>query len=411
MESVVGFEDLVSDVVEIVLSYLDTRDLCSLSTCSKRLFVLVEGSDVWRKRCLQMLCEDVTRPEEWNQRTWKDLWVNVMEPWGPLIGMWVGQGQGPYGSLVHVTAEPPKISGSSLLADRVSDPVLKSVPFFEVSFDGGGDATMSCHRSVIPFDESPDSTSHCPHECKFIWVSSGFRFVCKGDCDHGRFERRNRKVSIMNAFVQDSNRDGESQDERLHSFYLHYLNESLTFDLWLAEVGKSHAEEHADFKRLEPQAGGQKHILEGIYKGSYASHGVEFVSLRVSDDSKLLVARKLTGDPHIWSGSVTFQLDLETQDHVDEEFVMPEGVEWREGVSEDDGLTVFLRARGEGMIAEFGMKNPTSCPVELIGFKGEGGQPMKFAIHWETLEGIGMFEKLSSPIVSSHLMSNLRRVQ
>ena len=402
------------EVFDIIGDQLQTPELIRLAACSRgaRELVLRE-SGAWRAKCERVI--PGVEPEPWHQADWARLWINVLEPYGDLLGLWSSK-DGPYGSFLSVTARAPKILASSVLANRVTD-ALNTVPVFEVGFQAGGRVSKLCCRSMIPLDQGghQEGDEDCgPHEADIVLNETGFRLTCCEDCGQDRFERRNRKVALMNRFVQDSNDADEAQHQRIHSFYFHYLNESLTFDLWLAEVGKRGLpDSFADFRKLPRLSGGWEsgtRLPLGIYKGSYASHGVEFVLIHREGDR--LVATKITGDPHIWAGSVTFRLELSSEVREEENFVVPEGVAWREGTSDQwEDLTTVSKMAGEGQIAQFGYKDPQFVPVSVYVFdRGGEGQPQRFGVHWLSLEGLSIFERLESEDIekATHLMNSIK---
>ena len=71
----------------------------------------------WKDRCLEEY-KDYT-PSDWDQSSWKALLLNVYIPWGRLIGLWQANSQ-PYGGLVVVVAEPPKLVSAFANAENAS---------------------------------------------------------------------------------------------------------------------------------------------------------------------------------------------------------------------------------------------------------------------------------------------------
>ena len=91
-------------------------------------------------------------------------------------------------------------------------------------------------------------------------------------------------------------------------------------------------------------------------------------------------------------------------------FVVPEGVAWRVGTSDQwEDLTTVSKMAGEGQIAQFGYKDPQFVPVSVYVFdRGGEGQPQRFGVHWLSLEGLSIFERLESEDIekATHLMNS-----
>ena len=62
--------------------------------------------------------------------------------------------------------------------------------------------------------------------------------------------------------------------------------------LWLpAPASEPAAANVTRFERLVVPRG--RHPLEGLWKGTYGGHGLEIVTLQLSDDGRMLMARKV----------------------------------------------------------------------------------------------------------------------
>ena len=401
-------------LLDSIVSDLDERSVMKLSLSCKYLYSVLNDDDspsnYWRDRCLRYSHtrdgeNKDEKPVDWCQGSWKDLYANVYKPFGSLLlGVWAAESM-PHGGMLKVVAQPPKMVGLSILSNKAYGGTLKTIPVFEICFEKstGGQSGIVCYRSSMMLynagarrgsgshsDDEQKSEENLPHiarielNCNSQGEQDEFLLSCSDECEHDRFERRSRKTQ---AFLELTEAEGNSQ-ERIHSFYFSYLSEALTFDLWLSEMqSEQMVSKGVRYKRLEQSdpSSASHHPLEGIWKGSYASHGIEFVNMRLLEDG-FLTAQKITGDPHIWASKVTFRLDLSTEIQLAEETQLPE-VEWRE--EQPTGLEPKLKYRGYGQIAEFGYKNHSWTPIEVITFSND-----TFAVHWIQLDALSIFDKL-----------------
>merc|ERR1719387_1051516 len=100
---------------------------------------------------------------------------------------------------------------------------------------------------------------------------------------------------------------------------------------------------HREFRNLlqvgaSPPA--ETRLFEGVWSGSYSTHGVEQVRLEI-DDSGRLVAWKITGDTHVPAGEWSWRTTV--------------------GVTATDEHEV----RAEVQLAEKGFKNPKVVPAKI----------------------------------------------
>ena len=51
-------------------------------------------------------------------------------------------------------------------------------------------------------------------------------------------------------------------------------------------------------------------ISPGLFQGTYSAHGLELIMLSYEDDEKKVRAVKISGDPNVPAGQVTFRADL-----------------------------------------------------------------------------------------------------
>ncbi len=235
---------LTGPIFDRVVKELDPRTLVNLSLTSKSLQRQVQESDGWRQLCRRFT--DST-PSEWNRGSYKELYRDVCQRYGLLLrhATWRAATT-PYGGLLYVEAQPPRIVAYSVIAARTTSAQLERVPVFELDFTAG-EETSRCFRGEWLREKTlhllneernreaegqtegarrdllPSASSDDVHACTLTThrkCDSGedegeeFELCCSGNCEQDSSERQNRRFCVM-----DMQRRGlEEEAERLHFF-------------------------------------------------------------------------------------------------------------------------------------------------------------------------------------------------
>ncbi|GLC35951.1 hypothetical protein PLESTB_000522600 [Pleodorina starrii] len=96
----------------------------------------------------------------------------------------------------------------------------------------------------------------------------------------------------------------------------------------------------------------------GLYLGAFGPHGPELIQLSraVQDGEEVVLATKVTGDPNVPAGEVSFRAKVGRRHRLDSRDVYP------------DELGITARYKGEGRVAMAGYKSPRWVDGELLVF-------------------------------------------
>lgn len=152
-----------------------------------------------------------------------------------------------------------------------------------------------------------------------------------------------------------------------------------------------------------------------FFKGTYSVHGLEIISLLYEDDRNKVKAIKITGDPNVPAGEITFRADLPYCMNLDldiqrtlgdieriepslsdldwnelsphQPFVIPSGCYGSHSQLPDHCLARF---HGFGQIAGTGYQNPSYVPGHWIIFNED-----LFGFLWISLESISIYHRVN----------------
>ena len=175
-------------------------------------------------------------------------------------------------------------------------------------------------------------------------------------------------------------------------------------------------------------------IPSGIFKGTYSAHGIEFISIRYPSRN-VLEGFKLTGDPNVPMGKVTFKADLTKairltrdvqKDYSCEALIPDESTATYESIdfeaadhqpqpqpfclpsdaydraSEEVGYQQCqYRFLAEGQIAHEDYQNPQFVPAHLIIFDQD-----HFGVLFLTLHSMSLYVRISEDLSATCFESN-----
>ncbi|GIL72613.1 hypothetical protein Vretifemale_2950 [Volvox reticuliferus] len=96
----------------------------------------------------------------------------------------------------------------------------------------------------------------------------------------------------------------------------------------------------------------------GLYLGAFGPHGPELIQLNrtMQDGEEVVCATKVTGDPNVPAGEISFRAKVSRRHRLDSRDVYP------------DELGIVARYKGEGRVAMAGYKSPRWVDGELLVF-------------------------------------------
>lgn len=157
------------------------------------------------------------------------------------------------------------------------------------------------------------------------------------------------------------------------------------------------------FEALEFQKCSRDSIIltPGVFKGTYSSHGVELVMVTIEDQR--IIATKLTGDPNVPAGEVTFDVDLsrpvtddaqppaEAGNCQARELHLPQAYEAR---YRNFPPTYRARYHGKGQIASHGFVSPQWTPGHFVLFNDD-----MFGFLWLELLAFSVYSRTTEPFL------------
>lgn len=269
------------EILAHILSNLEGRDIAAASRVCKSFYTASLIDSVWQARW-QREFKVTNVPGQINTMNptfYKDFYIKVLHKYGHLIGDWQPEITH-YGGLVEIKFENGKLIGIEWQATR--DPkTLRRNNVFSIGLDDDGQLEILCLRGYLG-----------PHNCQ-ITIKDGSCFNAK-------------------CCVPDSHRHPGGNDVEIEE-WSRLGGVPLNSDLLMMKF--LHIKKYVnsfDFRRLSlPAIPTVKPIIQpGYFQGLYGDHGVEIIALNYEQDGVLAKAVKITGDPNVPYGKVTFRIDL-----------------------------------------------------------------------------------------------------
>ncbi|XP_064467028.1 F-box only protein 31-like [Ornithodoros turicata] len=284
-----AMENLPLEVLAKILSFLYGPDIAHASQVCRSFYEASQIEKVWRTRCDK---EFSVKSKSINNFSFRDVYSKLLHKYRFFLGLWQPQVSS-YGGLFQVTFDPSSASivGRELLPPRdpyITDPLRKKV-LFSIVLCQRRRAQVRCVGGY-----------NGPHAAVLQEISRDeFAFKC---C------------------VTECHKHPNGKHQELRD----WLHEEASVSLDMQQFPQSHElllmkflilrqyDYSFQYQRVQLQAPLPNVPLQpGIFKGTYGTHGLELIQLEYVDHCTKLRASKLSGDPNVPSGQVTFEVVLQ----------------------------------------------------------------------------------------------------
>lgn len=379
---------LANEILAGIFKHLAALDLGKVAKTCQRFRSATCIDQIW-----QHLCErdyGVSSLDHWNLSSFRELYIIVLHQYGCLLGVWKCN-INPYGGLVHIKISPGKIEAVDCRAPF--DPDIKCSLRPKVIFDvriQGGKVAVMCYSD---WDNGSHSANLMVEETA-EGKGPQFYLKCNSCSNHEIPSDRDEGMGVLRKWLKE-----EYNNENLLFFQPHMVQLVLMKYMTMHSLHKH----PLTFEALEFQKCNRDSIIltPGVFKGTYSSHGVELVMVTIEDQR--IIATKLTGDPNVPAGEVTFDVDLsrpvtddaeppaEAGNCQARELHLPQAYEAR---YRNFPPTYRARYHGKGQIASHGFVSPQWTPGHFVLFNDD-----MFGFLWLELLAFSVYSRTTEPFL------------
>uniref|UniRef100_H3AMN1 F-box protein 31 n=1 Tax=Latimeria chalumnae TaxID=7897 RepID=H3AMN1_LATCH len=309
--------DLPPELLVEIFASLPGTELPSLSLVCKKFRQILNTDTIWRRRCGEEygVCDNLRKLEsvgascqdlyikrvdprvrsgrfvkvlpDYNHTEYQDIYTCLLHRYRHILGLWQPD-IGPYGGLLNVVVDGLFIIGWMYLPphDPHVDDQMRCKPLFRIHLMEKL-ATVKCmygHKG--------------PHNGHIQQIVKKDEFSTK--CIQTDFHR-------MPGGRQEEFRTwlGEEWGRTLEDIFHEHMQELILMKF----IYTSQYDNCLTYRRIYlPLCAPDDLIKPGLFKGTYGSHGLEIIML--SFHGMRAKATKLTGDPNVPAGQLTFDVDL-----------------------------------------------------------------------------------------------------
>lgn len=386
---------LPPELLAHILSFLSGKDIANASRVCRAFHTASQIESVWQKRCLREYA--VSLPPAVREFSYRQLYTKLLHKYGYLIGLWQ-TGISSYGGLLQVKFECGRLLGIEWHPPsnpNLHDP-LRRRNLFSIELQQSGQIEVFCQKH--------QKKSFGAHKCLLkVTNQNSFLSTCCAAESHkhpgGKEEEFLEWLKEENTFVQELE---PPLDQLL-----------LMKFLMISGYENSFQHQRLTLPALQPGAV----IQPGLFKGTYSAHGLELVMLRYEEHLNRVTVTKITGDPNVPAGQITFKSDLrypiiltgsqqmnirelQRQETVasptpidrlkPQPFRIPDNC-----ISQDQAVPSACKARfyAFGQIAGHGFTNPSFTGGHWIIFNED-----LFGLLWFEILSLSLFHRVQEPI-------------
>uniref|UniRef100_A0A0P6E0V0 F-box only protein n=1 Tax=Daphnia magna TaxID=35525 RepID=A0A0P6E0V0_9CRUS len=395
---------LPHEVLEEIISLLAPRDIISLTSTCKFFHHMKLSDKVWALSCYRRFQIKLHTKGEFA----KKFYCKVLCQYGRFLGLW-NRHADCYGGLLHIKYADGKLCAFELQLPKnpyISNPLRPKI-VFSIELDEFDKISIKC--CINPLQKHPCTLSYGK---KALTPRSPASYYLTRECE----------ISVENSNHHDSVDDLEVWLSE-QSDYLGELSSSTRTQMIYKYMVLRQTALKTHYSRLvlPKRCCYRVPIQPGLFKGTYSSHGLELILLNYEEDVNKVKAVKISGDPNIPAGQVTFRADLPFCMHLTERQqtsfeniesiqAASSDVEWYElptpqpftvpynCVERYQPVPNYCKARfhGFGQIAQEGFREPSFVEGHWIVFNED-----LFGFLWTSLHALSMFHRVQEEFTSS----------
>ncbi|XP_067055590.1 F-box only protein 31-like [Acropora muricata] len=378
---------LANELLASIFKHLNGFELCTVAKTCQRFRAASQIDQIW-----QHLCErdyGASSLSEWPEfSSYHDLYITVLHKYGYLLGLWKCN-VNPYGGLVCVQIVQGGIDAVDCRAPVDPDirAPLRQKRLFSIRIREGKPV-------VLCFSDKED----IPHYASLKKDKADgkevvrFSLQCSNHEKHEIPQEREQGMQFLRNWMKD-----EYNNENLLFYQPHMVQLVLMKYVNVHSMFRLPIELEA--LKIPPETNEKPLIMPGIFKGTYSSHGVELVMVTHSPADHKIFGTKITGDPNVPEGKLTFEVDLTRPLSEDNpgpgegkmSFMLSNAIEAR---FKDFPPTYRARYHGAGQIASHGFVSPQMTPGHFVLFNDD-----LFGFLWNDLMAFSVYSRANEPFL------------
>jgi len=372
-----------------VLNNLSAEDLVFVSRVCQHFRLLTEEESVWSELARRDFGVKLRPSEEFSCRLF---YQSVLYPYRAAMGIWQRQNLKHYGGLMKVSLKNECVLFEDLIPPNIIGEPFKRVPFLRIS------------------RRRNDKSAVVENLSKFS-ASSKVKVVLPA--------KENPAMSVILSDIEDYSDPLEWRE--IMTEFMVLLGGEVQMQggsQYLRFMQTYHSRALYSFKRLSLDwINHPMPLKSGIFIGTYGPHGTEIISFNVTDTIKGSEGVKVTGDPNVPFGEVTFRLtedeclnvpgeSQETAAALEEFLMDPQRISYQDGLSLDFQVPLdftereaipFKKCKGrwncECQIAGHGFVNPEFIPGNFVLFTDDF-----FGVLFLELRSISLYRRVTKEL-------------